>query len=215
MEQNGLLSVPGSGPTGPSSTHRSCTRSPIGSRVPGRSRTLRTLRGPELAGPGASLCRPREGTIDRPWNSSPSAGARSCGRWSRSTLSPASPSGRSDRGTGGHGRVVVDGAKRARGARSAGPAHASAHVCGPRSDRERVSGVRGAARRGDRRPPGRRDGRRRDRAQRAGGSATVDHRDATRRQPHSSRSSLRRRSSRPRCVTSTFSSCSRGRSSSS
>ena len=82
------------------------------------------------------------------------------------------------RGTSGHGRVVVDGAKRARRARSARLTHAPSHLSRSRSDRERVSGLRRAARRVDRRPPGRRHRRRRDRSQRARSGAPVDHRDA-------------------------------------
>ena len=68
-----------------------------GSRRTGRSSASRTRRATDgAARPRSrrSATAPLPGTIGTPWNSSPPAGARSCGGWSKSTSRPASPSGR-------------------------------------------------------------------------------------------------------------------------
>ena len=94
-------SAPGCGPTGHRSTSRSGARSAPGSRRTGRSSESCT----RLATDGRAARQPcGRGAAPRydqtPWNSSPPAGARSCGGWSRSTSPPASPSGRNRSSSG-------------------------------------------------------------------------------------------------------------------
>ena len=64
--------------------------------------------------------------------------ARSCGASSRSTSRPASPSARRRSSSGPSSRLALDRAHRARRARGARPAHASAHLRRARPDRERL-----------------------------------------------------------------------------
>ena len=171
---------------------------------------------PEPAvGPGGSTAEGR-GVRSFRWNSSPRAGARSCGGWSRSTSRPASPSARRCSSSAPGMRVssstVRSRARRARGARAA---HASAHVRRPHPDRERLPRLRRGARRRDRRAPRAARARRRRRSGRSSRRRSGARRRRCRRRRACSRSSRRPRSRRRRCGTSTCSSCSRAPSSSS